>query len=516
MGMKRELSISIAAVAALVVTACGSSSGESIPTVPADGGLRAPTPIEVASSGSGADSTKVAAEGALAADDMMIAPWFDIEYVLGDGLVAPTDDTGYVFDATIELSAEEVSALAAALGVSGEPVRIDEGYGVSWRVGPDDGTEPSLWVYDDAMKSWNYSSAWATQEIGRGDCAVSVDSEGVETVDCPEPEAPVGVPTAEEAEARALELLGSLGVDAAAVEIDTYADDWFASVTANSTVDDRTVFTSWGFGFGADGVLQYASGVLATPEVVGPYPLVDIETAFDRLVDQSSINFGGGPLIADTEIAVESDIAVAPGASSSSDVAVSDEVPGGRLPAVAPIDGSLPEPETLVVTLVDVVADLWWVWDVDGNAWLLPAYRFVGDDGGWYVVPAVTDEFLVQSEVVPEPGVAEPGVAEPGAVGGDSGGTTGGEAVAVAEPGIVDDTVMMDDPADVEAEVRALWENELPMPLDDLTDEAAAQGFEVRIVIEDGEPLAATMDFKTRRINVEVASGDVVAIVSIG
>jgi hypothetical protein len=504
--MKRERTISIAAVvaAALVISSCGSSGDESS----SDGGLRAPTPIEMSSTG--ADSSRVAnlaadepaAQGGLAADDMMIAPWFDIEYVLGDGLVAPTDDTGYVFDAATELTVERVSELAEALEVPGEPVRIDDGYGVSWRVGPEDGTEPSLWVYDDAMQVWNYSSAWATQEEGRGDCAVSVDADGNETVDCPEPVPPTGVPTAEDAEAKAVEILGRLGVDAASVEFDTYADEWFASVSANSTIDARTVFSSWGFGFGENGVLQYASGSLATPEVVGPYPLVDVATAFERLVEQSYAGIGGGPLIADTAVsgAAVAEIGVD---APTADIAVAPPV------SVAPVDGSIPEPETITVTLVDVVADLWWVWDVDGSTWLLPAYRFIGDDGGWYIVPAVTDEYLIRTEPTsgtagptPEPGVPEPGDTEPGASGVDG-------KVDPVEPSI-------DDAAAIEEEVRAMWDNDLPMPLQDLIDEAAAAGFEVRTVIEDGEPLATTMDYNTRRINVEVVSGDVVAIVSIG
>jgi hypothetical protein len=56
---------------------------------------------------------------------------------------------------------------------------------------------------------------------------VSVDSEGNEVVeDCPEPEPPVGVPTADEAEQRVRELLTAIGVDPATVEFDTYADEW--------------------------------------------------------------------------------------------------------------------------------------------------------------------------------------------------------------------------------------------------------------------------------------------------
>jgi hypothetical protein len=74
------------------------------------------------------------------------------------------------------------------------------------------------------------------------------------------------------------------------------------------------------------------------------------------------------------------------------------------------------EPEEITVTLIDVVADLWWATDVDQNTWLIPAYRFIGDDGGWYTVPAVTDEYLIETPVyvddvdepAPLPAVSEP------------------------------------------------------------------------------------------------------------
>jgi hypothetical protein len=512
MGMKRDITITIPAVvaAALLIAACGSSDESST----SDGGLRAPTPIEISSNG--ADSSRVAtaaadqpaAEGALAADDMMIAPWFDVEYVLGDGLVAPTADTGYVFDASVELTAEQVSDLAESLEVTGEPTRIDEGYGVSWRVGPDDGTEPSLWAYDDAMQSWNYSSAWADQETSGRECAVSVDSDGNETYDCPEPEPPVGVPTADEAEELASDILERLGVDTTTVEFDTYADEWFASVTASSTTEARTVFTSWGFGFGAEGVLQYASGSLATPQMVGPYPLVDLDTAFQRLQDQSSGGIGGGPLIADTAIAAEGDMAV-------SEIDVAEPMPAEPVPAEeVPVEGSIPEPETIVVTLVDVEADLWWVWDVDGNTWLLPAYRFIGDDGGWYVVPAVTDEFLIEVDPpvgtdgpTPEPGIVEPGIVDSG-TGGGSG------AVDPDEGGVIDPE--FGDAEAIEAELRAVFEGSLPLVLSEFADQAEALGFETRVVIEDGEALPATLDFRLDRVNVEVVDGQVVMIDSVG
>jgi len=498
MHMKRHATriIPAALAAVLVLGACGGTDDDAAPDPPADtseaadGDLRAPTPIEFTAGGSGssADARVASAEGALAADDMMIAPYFDIEYVLGEGLVAPTNDLGYVYDATGEVTAEQVAQLAVALGVEGEPVLIDEGYGRSWRVGPEDGTAPSLWVSDDAQQWWNYNSAWADQDVAvREACAVSVDSEGNETIeDCPEPEPPVGVPTAEQAEQRARELLTALGVDPATVELETFADEWFASVTANDTTDARLAINSWNFGFGAEGVLQYAGGSLATPQPVGPYPLVDIATAFERLQDQSWAGLMARgldtPMLAEDSVAT-SDIAVAepaPVESLPGDVAVDP------MPVDPPVDGSIPEMETVTVTLVDVQADLWWAWDVDGTVWLLPAYRFIGDDGGWYTVPAVTDEYLIQ---VDPPVIDEPIPVEPD------------EGTGTSEPGVEPDGTVPVPPSDELAPY-------VGSSLDDFTAQAERNGWTVRVVERDGESLAVTDDYIDTRVNVAVVTVD--------
>lgn len=501
MDMKRHVSriLPTALAAVLVLGACGSADDDAAPEPPAetpgtaaDGDLRAPSPIEVVSGGGGDAGERATASGeqSAAADDMMIAPYFDIEYVLTDGLTAPTDDTGYVYDASVELSAEQVAQLAAALGVAGEPQRIDDGYTVAWRVGPDDGSAPSLWVSDDAQQYWNYSSAWADQEsMAREACAVSVDSAGNETAEeCEEPEPPTGVLTAEEAEQRARDLLTAIGVDPATVALETYADEWFASVTANATTDARMPLASWGFGFGAEGVLQYANGALATPAAVGPYPLIDIDAAFARLQDQAWAGFmaRGGLETPAVDIAVGEP---APDVAEAGEPAI-EPLPADDVLVDPPVDGSIPAPETVTVTLVDVQADLWWAWDVDGTVWLLPAYRFIGDDGGWYTVPAVTDEYLIQ---VDPPVVEEPIPVEPGD--GTGAGTDG------SEPGDPGDAVGPAVPAE---ELAAL----VGSPLADFTATAESGGWTVRVVEQEGESLAVTDDFRTDRINVAVVTID--------
>lgn len=529
MDMQRHTSRWAPALAAvLVLAACGGSDDSSAPvdtvptvdsTSPPGDELRPPTPVEVVSGGASGQSgavASVATESAPAADaqvassEMRIAPWI-AEYVVGDGMPAlPTDDTGYVFDATAAVTPEQVAAVAAALGVDGEPVRIDDGYGVSWRVGPDDGSAPSVWVYEDGQQSWNYNAAWGSGSVEEA-CAVSVAADGTETRDCPEPQPPVGVPTAADAEQRATEVVSALGIDPASVTFETYADEWSASVNASDTTDQRAAVRSWYFGFGAEGVLQYAGGSLAVPAPVGPYPLVDLDTAVARLSDGYFGGFGGGIAIAEPALAVESEPAVEPLEESLPDDSGVGSVET-LLPEPLPVDPPIDPPvdqEAIVVTLVDVQADLWWAWDADGVAWLLPAHRFIDTDGGWHVVPAVTDEFLIQ---------ADPVLDGPIPVEGDGGIGDGAEPLPPESlPPAADETLVIDIEPGTDPEVAlSTLEVYVGLSIEEFTAEAKASGFETRVVIQDGEPLAVTMDFSPTRVNVAVEGPRVVAVESIG
>jgi hypothetical protein len=489
--------------------------------------------------------------------------------VLADGLPAlPSNGVGFVFQMGQEVTAEQVAALAAQLGVTGEPVRTEDEYSASWRVGPDDGSAPSLWVYEDAMLSWSYNSAWAL-DAGYAGCAVagSVGADGeeraaeeavagetvapdddtvadvpvVDTIDpavsepvdtCAEPEPPTGVPTAEEAQAKATELITKLGLDPAAFTFDTpYADEWSAFAGATEQIDGLATGRRIDVGFGAEGVIQYAGGQLATPQQMGPYPLIGVDEALERLNDSSGF-YGGGYGMLDVarssgggDVAVSSEVAVAP--TDSGEAAPPADVTIDPMP-VEPLPPETVPVEEVTVTLVDVEADVWWAWDVDGSAYLLPAYRFIGDDGGWYTVPAVTDEYLIQVEPdevpVPEPAPEPaPGTMPPVTIEPVPAETLPVESVPVETLPV--DSKPETEPTEtiVEPELfdAAQLEASIGTSLADFTADAEALGASVRVVTIDGVDQAVTMDYIVDRVNVSVEGGDgpdaiVVAINGVG
>jgi hypothetical protein len=182
----------------------------------------------------------------------------------------------------------------------------------------------------------------------------------------------------------------------------------------------------------------------------------------------------------------------------------------------------MPEPEPIIVTLVDVQADVWWAWDVDGSVWLLPAYRFIDTDGGWHTVPAVADEFLIQVEppiLIDEPMPEPLPVPEPVEPGDDPGQDPGvpiesmpPEEGSVDVPEPIDEGSVGRDPEATIDDLNGL----LPMKLEEFIPEADLYGFSTRVVMVDGESLDVTADYSETRINVEVKGDTVVALQSVG
>jgi hypothetical protein len=550
---RKLLSLSIAATLTFALAACGSDDDNAAIAPPAssDGtavattvpGMRPPVPIQVASGSAGvatASGTRSATSASpeMAADMSMIAPYYISDFVLAEGFPAlPTNNVGFVFDGANPPTDEQIAALAAAFGVEGEVVVTDQDGFQSWQVGPTDGTAPTIYVSGDPQASWSFSPAWADDVAASCvyvDPAVSSDgaADAVDTATrepavvepttgtdiavpqdvCEEPEPPANVPTSEAAEALAIEQLTDLGVDVSTLTFDTYADEWTASVTATVNRNGSPTGQTYSFGYGAEGALQWAGGSLATPTEVGPYDLIDVDTALARLVEMNAWQAYPTDMLARNSVAVEGDPAtdVATQPATGAGVAGND---GSTEPGVAPattqvdmptpvepmpvettpvepmpvetlpVDSfpveTYPAPEARTVMLVDVEADVWWAWDVDNVLWLLPAYRFIDTDGGWHVVPAVTDEFLIE----------------------------------------VEQPVMVEEPAEAPTEMPAefditVFEGLVGLPIDEFTKQAEEIGASVRVTDIDGQPQAMTMDYRFDRINVAVTTTDGVQIVT--
>lgn len=515
----------VVVVCGLLATACiaddtdsgGLTPPEVIRVGAMDGGVVAATEEEAADLAESALSIadESAIDGDMASDYMM--PWTIVtDFVVGDLPALPANSTGYVYRSGSTVSEEVAVRLATAFGVDPTPQSRPAEYQVAWAFGPEDGSAPSLTIDAYSQHYWWYSPDWSQRE-GMAElyaCTESIDSEGNVTVDCPEPEPPSGVPTAEEAEAAARELIGGAGFDPTALTFEVRADDWYASVYATRTLLDGVDVTgeNWSFGFGAEGALEWAGGSFVSPEQVGPYPLIDVDSALERLRSNylgSGGSYGGDFAIA--EVAEESVAIDEPAPEPQQLDAAAEDIAAEDI-----ADDEMwiepGEPEEITVTLVDVVADLWWATDVDENTWLVPAYRFIGDDGGWYTVPAVTDEYLIETPVyiqddepVPLPAVSEP------AIGGGASGEVGrmSESVAV----VIDTQFEQLDEMTVqflEEVVDALYTE------DEFSALAAEFGLTMRVVQRDGEFLMVTEDYSLSRVNVVVDAGVVIALDSIG
>jgi len=469
---RSRLTIMTAATSAvLLLAACGQSADDAASSL-----LQPPRPIRVVSAPDAGSAEAKVAGGDAAMSSMPTFAGYTFE--LGPDFPAlPTGSTGYQYPANPALEPEVVAQLAQAFGVDGEPVpgggpTVD---GVRWRIGPDDGSAPSLTVSDDAQLNFNYSPAWDQSGTSVG-CAEPVSSDGtVGESACSEPVPPVNVPTAEEAEKLVTDLLVQLDQNPEDFEFDTYADEYSASVTAWSELDGVRSPVAWGFGYGENGALQWMNGVLATPVAAGPYPLIGIDEALVRLDEQANWYRGG--------VYMDDMATTEPSPLPPETLPVPDDKPV----EIAPVDTIPVEP--MVATLVDVKADLWWAFDDDGSVWLLPAYSFTTSDDGIFTVPAVTDEFLV---------IVEPLVGEPLPL-----------PVPVEEP--VDPAT--EPPVSVvEADTSGVEGLGVP----EATDVLGSRGLTLRVVRDDGVDLAVTADFSSSRVNVAVDAGIVTGVVSIG
>ncbi len=495
----------VAAAVVLGLSACGDAANTT-------SSGKAPAVIRIGAAQGAPNAAPSAAGGAAETADMkMMMPWGEITYVY-DGAFADLGATGpaWLLPANPTVDTAKVQALAAAFGIEGEVRTLPAEQGGGWQVGSADYTGASITVGTDGMVSWWFNPdpsvfpAPVACEGAVGGVAVdpAVDPNGAavtpETVpaevtvpDCPAPLPPANVPSKDEAIAKAKDLFGSLGYDMSQYELDAYADEWGANVTAFRMLNGVRSPLSLSVGFGGEGVVTWASGSLAEPQAAGDYPLVDGATALARLNDRSGKwgwfggGWSGGPAVraatADAAATATPESAPAPEPAPPVDTVLVDPMPVDTFPV-----DTMPAPEPITITLNSMKLDITMVWGEDGTVYLLPAYTFGTTDGGAYTIVAV-DESLLD---LPDPVAVDPAVTEPAPV----------ETTPAVAPEVTTD----------QAAVL------VGLTLDEATAAAEANGWLVRVSTLDGQAQPLTMDYLTNRVNVSVQDGSVVAIDNIG
>ncbi|GAA1056683.1 hypothetical protein GCM10009571_17560 [Agromyces luteolus] len=368
---RRPRWIPVAAVAAslAVVGAVGYGVGAATGQ-PANLADAAAPPISLqGQAGAGALEGSLVEPGAV--DQRMAGPGAaDLSYPYGfgrnafhaDGLSTTAGTAAaYAFDAPAASDPGTIAALAAALGVAGEPVLADG----AWTVGPQDGTAPTLWVSLDGTMSFSYSDPgldpWMCEE-GADVCEPSGD-----------------IPSEDAAIDALRDLLASAGRDPGAYEFSS--ETWEGAVTRTASawpvVDGQRIDTGWSVEVTDDG-LYSAYGALAELVPLGDYPVVSEQEAFERLSDP---RFGAQMTIMPFAVREQA----------------SDEVAEWVPPTDPPAVPSAGTPLSWPVNDVDIVEarlGLASQWQPDGSVLVVPAFEFTDSDGGAWSVVAVADERL--------------------------------------------------------------------------------------------------------------------------
>lgn len=279
---------------------------------------------------------------------------------------------------------------------------------------------------------------------------------------------PPDLPSKAEAREIALDLLAAtgMGIEGARVTIEGPYEAWFVNVELQ--VDGVLVSGLGGsVTVGSKGEVTNASGYLGRLERLGDYPVLDTRSAIERLnlqtagfgdlrrevgrgdSDTPSVAVANGPVASEAPtstldvgratgscqvvdgpdgnttqscvstacppvpLAAATEAGPGPGvepAAPLTTTTLSADAPvGSPNPACPTIDPYVPpEPIEIVLHEADRILVVAPAFDDSGDMYLVPGYRFRGDDAATVDAVAVDDESLAPAPTAPEPGTTEP------------------------------------------------------------------------------------------------------------
>jgi hypothetical protein len=494
--MRKILVPALAVFTLFVASSCGDDPDASGP----------PILVLSAANGGGWSESAPAASDMAVADGKMMWGYLQNFTAATDLPALDSNARSYTLSAG-DVSTDSLNALKAAFGLTEDFVAQDASQGGGYLSGNYDGKTPTLYVSSDPMHYWSFSPVWDESSMSSRPCIIDSDTTYVPTSDvpapiaeiCAEPAAPENVPTKAEAEELFATTVSALGANVDDLVIDSYADEWGANVNGYLKIDGVRSSLTWSIGYGANGEISWASGVLVDLQDGASYPRIGTTAALERLNSQQS-DMWGDPMVRGGvayDTGVSSDIAATPApepASSDVEAAVTTE------PATSDVAPTLdaPAPEVQEVSIVGVEEELVTLYGADGSIYLVPGYTFIAaaDEYGYvgrYTVSALPDEYMQVTDAVDAVPATDVPVPD----------------TAVALPSVdpaVDPTVAPD--MSVAQEVA---DSVVGMSEAEATKTAEAKGLTVRVGSRDGEDFALTMDYRTDRVTLTVIADKVTA-----
>lgn len=275
----------------------------------------------------------------------MLAPARPTEYRVKGTLPALPDEAA-AYRLGDDVAPDIRQRLATALGVELDAVSVSEEPGRPWHLGGEDSVSSGVAVATATVEPCPPCPPDA-------DCVACSPTEPSPTP--VPPQRPADLPTQAEAEAIARPVFEALGLPTDELGTLDNFSAWTVTVVPKvGGLPTLGFYTT--LAIGPKGTIQWASGYLSGPERLGDYPLVDAETALDRL--RGMVGIGPRPLAAETADSLPPRVV---------------EVTGAHL-ALQHTGGSL-----------------------------LPAVVFESADGDLAPVPAVEDRYLDQVAPTPDP-----------------------------------------------------------------------------------------------------------------
>lgn len=375
------LAAGVTALALIGTTSVALLGGDDLPLVQIGGGAAAPMGDASAAAG-----PLRMAESGDAATSMMWTPTL-FRFVLADGVDFPADSgPAWRLVPPTDLAAAAVP-IAEALGLP-RPVTSEWDANALQSDGADGS---SLWFSPSG--DWYFSGAydealnWDCPELPFEDAApgeTGAPAEAGEAAaigECVAPPPLDGVPDADRARSLAIRLLASLGHSDIRIT-SVHVDDWSAWVSAELTDGGVPAGSGLmvGVGFGGAERVTSAHGTLASVEPLGSYPTIDAAAALTRLEAEMSAWMDVGPIARPYPT---------PADERSS---TGDDEPDDVTDAAT--DDEAPVPVEVTVTIVSIELMSMVTWSSDGMVLLVPHYRLVDQDGGWWFVVAVADRYV--------------------------------------------------------------------------------------------------------------------------